>query len=176
MNITEKAFLFALAAHTATGQKRKYSEAPYIVHPAGVADIVKSVEHTDEMVAAAFLHDVVEDTEVESDLIYTVFGNVVGNLVDHLTDVSKKTDGNRATRKAMDREHTHNASADAQTVKVADLIHSTSDITEADPHFAVIYMKEKRLLLEGMSKANPDLLGRAWGLVLDWEETQNAKN
>jgi len=169
MTLREKAFLVAITAHSAVGQKRKYSGEPYIVHPVEVAEIVESVEHTPEMVAAALLHDVVEDTAVSIEMIQSLFGSTVAHLVGWLTDVSKKSDGNRAKRKAMDRAHTHEAPAQAQTIKLADLISNTSDITKADPNFAVVYMKEKRQLLEGMDKADEKLLQRAWGLVIDWE-------
>ena len=58
--------MFAIAAHKAVGQKRKYTGDDYIVHPAEVAHIVDQVPgSTDEMVAAAWLHDVVEDTGVD---------------------------------------------------------------------------------------------------------------
>ena len=56
--------MFATAAHAAIGQKRKYSGDDYIVHPARVASIVTRHGGTDEMIAAAWLHDTVEDTDV----------------------------------------------------------------------------------------------------------------
>ena len=181
--LVNKAFTFASAAHAAVNQKRKYSGAPYIVHPVEVCALVSSVDdHTPEMLAAALLHDVVEDTAITPEIIEAMFGKVVMNLVHWLTDVSvvwkdgkkSKVEGNRATRKAMDREHTHMAPKAAQTIKVADLIANTRDITEADPNFAVVYMKEKRLLLEGMN-ADKKLMDEAWKLINDWE-TRNVKS
>lgn len=62
--IEEKARVFATAAHGAVGQVRKYTGEPYINHPAEVVQIVRSVQHTPDMIAAAWLHDVVEDTAV----------------------------------------------------------------------------------------------------------------
>ena len=91
-----------------------------------------------------------------------------------LTDISKKTDGNRETRKAIDRQHTHMAPKQSQTIKVADLIANTKDICQADESFAVVYMREKRLLLEGMD-ADKKLMDYAWKLITDWEESQNVK-
>ena len=65
MNIVEKARVFATAAHAAVGQLRKYTFEPYIVHPAEVFAIVSTVDGaTEEMMAAAWLHDTVEDTGV----------------------------------------------------------------------------------------------------------------
>ena len=55
--------MFAIEAHG--DQRRKYTGEPYVVHPIQVADILeKEVEATTEMLAAAILHDVVEDTPV----------------------------------------------------------------------------------------------------------------
>jgi hypothetical protein len=84
--------------------------------------------------------------------------------------VSKPTDGNRATRKAIDREHSISAPPAAQTVKVADLISNTKSITEYDPNFANVYINEKALLLEGLKKADPDLRKRAWAQVNKFRE------
>lgn len=54
----------ATAAHEGIGQVRKYTGEPYINHPAAVAELVSSVPHTPEMLAAAWLHDTVEDTPI----------------------------------------------------------------------------------------------------------------
>ena len=99
------------------------------------------------MVAAALLHDVVEDTDVSLEDISIKFGPDIADLVSDLTDVSKPEDGNRATRKALDRAHTARASAAAKTIKLADLISNSRSIVEFDPHFAKVYLKEKALLL-----------------------------
>lgn len=168
--LINKAFTFASAAHAAVGQRRKYTNEPYIVHPVEVCAIVSSVDdHTNEMLAAALLHDVVEDTEVTIELIEAMFGRVVMNHVSWLTDISKPGDGNRATRKKIDREHTWLAPKQSQTIKVADLIANTRDIVEHDKHFGKVYMKEKRLLLEGMN-ADEKLMKHAWDLLKQYEE------
>lgn len=173
--LVNKAFTFASAAHAAVGQTRKHSGAPYIVHPVEVCAIVSTVEdHTPEMLAAALLHDTVEDTEVSHELIEAMFGKVVMNHVHWLTDISKKSDGNRKTRKAIDRAHTHAAPRQAQTIKVADLIANMRDIGEQDPHFAVVFMKEKRLLLEGMN-ADEKLMKAAWEILHEYEEKIHGK-
>src|SRR5688572_2066454 len=90
---------FAERAHAAIGQRRKYTGEPYIVHPIAVAELVRSVPHTPEMIAAALLHDVVEDTPVTLAQIEAEFGPVVADLVDWLTDVSRPADGKRQVRK-----------------------------------------------------------------------------
>ena len=160
-NMVERARIFATAAHAAVGQLRKYTFEPYIVHPAEVARTVAEVGGTDEMIAAAWLHDTVEDTGVTSELIRAEFGDKVAELVGWLTDVSRPDHGNRAARKAVDRAHTAAAPAEAHTIKLADLIANTESIAEHDPKFAATYFAEKRALLEVMTKGNADLRARA---------------
>lgn len=161
MTMVERARVFATAAHAAVGQVRKYTFEPYIVHPAEVASIVRSVPHTDEMVAAAWLHDTVEDTDVTIEDVRAEFGDKVAELVGWLTDVSRPEDGNRAVRKAMDRAHSAAAPAEAQTVKLADLIANTRSIMKHDVAFAKTYLEEKRLLLDVMDKGDATLLAIA---------------
>ena len=60
--LIQEALMLAIKAHD--GQRRKYTGEPYSVHPIGVSKIVETVDHTPEMIAAALLHDVVEDTPV----------------------------------------------------------------------------------------------------------------
>lgn len=85
------------------GQERKYTNTPYIAHPINVMQIVRSVSNDEAMLTAAVLHDVVEDTPITVEEVYSEFGERVSELVAELTDVSKPEDGNRAFRKALDR-------------------------------------------------------------------------
>ena len=144
--------IYATAAHAAVGQKRKYDGAAYIVHPTRVADIVSKFGGTEQQVAAAYLHDVVEDTAVTIQDIRNTFGNDIALIVEGLTDVSVPEDGNRATRKALDRQHTHEASGEAQFVKCADIIDNSRDIRTNDPSFWKVYRQEMMLTLEAMTK------------------------
>lgn len=166
MNIVDKARIFATAAHAAVDQRRKYTNEPYIVHPAEVAGLVTFYGGTPEMIAAGWLHDVVEDTKVTNDVITEIFGDVVGEYVGWLTDISRPEYGNRAARKAMDREYIARAPAEAQTVKLCDLISNCTSIMEYDAAFAKTYFEEKRLLLEVLTKGNPDALARVHAIVL----------
>ena len=166
IDMEPRAKAFATAAHAAVKQRRKYTGAPYIVHPAAVVEIVRSVPHTPEMIAAAWLHDVVEDTGVTLDDIKSEFGPAVAELVFWLTDKSKPEDGNRAVRKAIDRAHSASAPPDAQTIKLADLIENTFTINAYDPDFAKVYLVEKKALLEVMTKGDEGLYRRAWKQLL----------
>ena len=164
-NLLERARLFATAAHAAVGQKRKYSGEPYIVHPIEVAEIVKTVLHTPAMVAAAYLHDVLEDTQVTRDVLLAEFGEEVTTLVVWVTKVG--VEGNRARRKELDKDFLALAPAEAQTVKLADLIANTTSIVENDPSFAKVYLREKVELLHVLTKGNADLHERATKQVMD---------
>ena len=162
MDIVRKAQVYAMAAHAAVGQKRKYTGEPYIVHPAEVASIVASVEGaTHDMIAAAWLHDVIEDTGCTFTDVHMAFGIDIATMVNWLTDVSKPEDGNRATRKRIDREHTAQAPAEVQTIKLADLISNSRSIMAHDPEFARVYLEEKRLLLEVLTKGDRELHAQA---------------
>jgi (p)ppGpp synthase/HD superfamily hydrolase len=164
--LEERAYIFAMAAHEAVGQMRKYTNEPYIVHPMEVASIVKTVPHTDEMVAAAYLHDVVEDTGVSIATILHVFGPVVAEYVHLLTDPPKGDSGlNRKARKALCCDRLANAPAEVQTVKFADFISNTGSIVQHDPSFGRVYLEEKRMFLEAMTKGDATLRARASAIV-----------
>lgn len=162
MNLVQQARVFAIAAHSAVGQVRKYTGEPYHVHPAEVAWIVAQARGSDAQIAAAWLHDVVEDTHVTIQTIEQMFGTEIAQLVGWLTDVSTPQHGNRAERKAIDRAHTADAPTEAMLIKLADLISNTKSIVEHDPKFAKVYLAEKQLLLEVMTDADPMLWKRAW--------------
>ncbi len=153
MHIIDKADMYADICHKAVGQKRKYTGVDYIEHPRRVANIVAKYGN-DEMVAAALLHDVLEDTEVTSEHLKKVFGEEITKLVEELTDVSKPEDGNRAKRKAIDAEKINKISKEAQIIKLADLIDNSNDIKRNDPNFAKIFLEEKEKLLEVMTKVH----------------------
>lgn len=159
--LEERALAFATAAHASIDQRRKYTGEPYIVHPVAVAKLVKSVPHTEAMVAAALLHDVVEDTPVAIEEIEAEFGHEVAELVGWLTDISKPKHGNRATRKQRDLEHTRKAPADAKTIKLADLIDNTRTIKARDPGFWKVYRREKLALLRVLKEGDPNLWQQA---------------
>ena len=154
-----------LAGKAHEGQFRKYSKMPYIVHPIEVATIVQSVDHTDEMIAAALLHDVVEDTDFTLDDIAEKTSQKVADLVEGLTDVSKPEDGNRKVRKAMDKDHLAKQSAEVQTIKLADVISNTQDIKANDPSFAKVYIEEMKALLEVLTKGDKTLYAKAKEIV-----------
>lgn len=161
----KKAMDIAVRAHGS--QARKYSGQPYIVHPAEVAALVRSVHHTEDMLAAAWLHDTLEDTDLDPRVIREELGESVLDLVLMLTDVSVKSDGNRKVRKEIDRVHTSKASPSAKTVKLADLISNSLSIREHGRGFVRVYLAEKRELLNVLKEGNAVLWARAAELAKD---------
>lgn len=159
--LIQRAEVYATQAHQRIDHRRKYSNRPYQEHLRSVADLVASVSDDPEMIAAAWLHDTVEDTPATLGQIEQTFGPDVAALVEQLTDVSRPADGNRAVRKGIDRKHLAGASARAKTVKLADLIDNCTDITRHDPRFARVYLKEMAALLEVLQEGDQTLLKRA---------------
>ncbi len=85
-NIIDKAFNLANRKHD--GQKRSSGE-PYIIHPVAVAKIVMDYGMDYQSVAAAMLHDTVEDTDLTLDEVEKEFGSEISALVDGLTKLGK---------------------------------------------------------------------------------------
>jgi (p)ppGpp synthase/HD superfamily hydrolase len=150
---------FAREAHKA--QTRKYTGNPYADHLAEVAGITATAldvfpDHMHAVIiATAWLHDTVEDTETTSAELLHEFGTYVRDGVLLLSDLET---GNRAERKAASRARLADAPMWVQTIKCADLISNTSSIVKHDPKFAVTYLEEKRLLLDVLTKADRRLL------------------
>jgi len=156
-DLVQRAREYATRAHERIDQRRKYSGQPYQVHLEAVADTVARIGGDEEMIAAAWLHDTVEDTPATHQDIEDNFGPGVAQLVRELTDVSRPSDGPRAVRKALDREHLAQASDRAQTIKLADLIDNAEDICQHDERFARTYLGEMAALLEVLDRGHPDL-------------------
>lgn len=155
--LLRKADLVAEIAHAAVGQKRKYTNEPYIVHPREVMFLLKdalsqeskvySPLDVEAVLAAALLHDTVEDTELTGDDIQHHFGLKVREFVMQVTDVSKSSDGNRKVRKEKDLNHLARASPLGKSLKLCDLISNTRSIVTHDKTFAKTYLQEKTDLL-----------------------------
>ena len=84
MELVSEAIAFAVKAHD--GMRRKKSEAPYILHPMEAAVIVGTMTDDQNLIAAAALHDVVEDANITIDEIEEKFGKRVRELVESETE------------------------------------------------------------------------------------------
>lgn len=87
-SLEEQARRYATQVHAESGQRRKYTDEPYIVHPTAVVELVRSVTDDPVMLAAAWLHDTVEDTATTLNDIENHFGPEVARLVEMLTDTA----------------------------------------------------------------------------------------
>lgn len=163
-SLIQKAADFAAGAHR--GQLRKYTGDEYIVHPEAVAGTLETLGFPETVVAAAWLHDVVEDCGITYQTLVEEFGKEVADLVLEVTDMSTKADGNRDVRKEIDRQHLAKASPHGQSIKLADIIDNTYSIEAHDPDFARVYKHEKVRLLEVLTKGHPELLRRAQSQVV----------
>jgi (p)ppGpp synthase/HD superfamily hydrolase len=169
-NLLERIQTFAEKAHGE--QKRKYSGDPYIVHPVRVMNTCREYTGDNTILAAALLHDVLEDTPITKLKMKQFLKSVVNmedadrilRLVTALTDVYTKEKFpllNRNRRRLKETHRLGNISGDAQTVKYADIIDNTIDITQNDPDFAIVYLKECMNSLISMTDGNPELYQRA---------------
>jgi (p)ppGpp synthase/HD superfamily hydrolase len=143
-NLIKEAEAFAKEAHGT--QRRKYTGEPYWHHLRNVAALVAEQTDDEEIIAAAWLHDTIEDTQIDHGILRANFGPRVANLVLELTDVythERFPEMNRAARKAAEALRLGRISDDARLIKLADIKDNTADIEERDPAFAKIYLAEK---------------------------------
>jgi (p)ppGpp synthase/HD superfamily hydrolase len=154
--------------HAHGDQMRKYSPERYIVHPVRVMEICEEYTQYLPVLAAALLHDVLEDTKTGKDEIREFLRkHMTGGQAHHalmlvveLTDVYVKADYpelNRDQRKSKEVERLAKISANAQTIKYADIIDNCKEITGHDAHFAPLYLKECKHLLTMCKKGNKQL-------------------
>lgn len=119
-----RAFAFAYELHE--GQYRASGE-PYIAHPVAVAGLLRDLGGSSAMIAAGFLHDVVEDTEVTPEELETRFGQEVRRLVEGVTKLSKFNFSSKRERQAENFRRMFLAMAQdirVIVVKLADRLHN----------------------------------------------------
>lgn len=168
--VLDKIIQFATACHGL--QMRRYSDEKYIVHPIRVMEICKEYTTDIAILAAALLHDVLEDTPVTKAQIQTFLKQYLAagevdktvQLVEELTDVFTKEQypaWNRKKRKKSEVERLEQISADAKTIKYADIMDNTPEISLKDPHFAKVFLPECKNLLQKIPGGNAELYERA---------------
>ena len=179
--VIQKAYLFADAAHE--GQFRLSGE-PFIVHPLEVGIILAGFKLDTDTIAAALLHDTVEDTGTTLDMIEKVFGEEVVQLVDGVTKISSIKSMTRATAQAATLRKMLLATVkDVRVIiiKLADKLHNMRTImfqpTETQVRVAretlEIYAPLARRL--GMSNVSSELEDLSFH-VLNPEEYNEIKN
>lgn len=122
VSLIERAYATAEKAHR--GQMRKSGE-PYITHPVAVATILAEVGMTSPTLAAALLHDTVEDTDYSLEQLTADFGPAIAQLVDGVTKLDKIRYGERAQSETL-RKMIIAMSRDIRVllIKLADRLHN----------------------------------------------------
>ena len=129
MTILDKAIIFATEAHS--GSFRKGTTIPYILHPVEVASIAARLTDDHEVIAAAVLHDVIEDTDTTKERLEELFGKRITELV--CADSEDKREECPATetwevRKGETLQSIPDASRDEQIIILADKLSNIRSI------------------------------------------------
>jgi guanosine-3',5'-bis(diphosphate) 3'-pyrophosphohydrolase len=161
----ELALLFralAFAAHKHRDQRRKDAEAsPYINHPIALAEVLAGEGGVAdvEVLAAALLHDTIEDTDTSFDELRAEFGERVAGMVAEVTD-DKNLE--KAERKRLQIEHAAGISPGAKLVKLADKICNLRDVADRPPAQWDLkrrqeYFEWAKLVIDRLRGAHPGL-------------------
>src|SRR3989454_8519812 len=124
LDLLRRAYLFSAREHK--GQKRASGES-YLVHPLEVANILADMRLDEVSVATGLLHDVVEDTLVEPEVIRESFGDEIAQLVDGLTKIAQISNQSREEQQAENVRKMLLAMVDdvrVVLVKLADRLHN----------------------------------------------------
>ena len=126
--LLNRAYVYAMKAH---GEQTRASGDPYFSHPLEVAAIVTDLKLDDATVAAALLHDTIEDTEATRAEIEFLFGHDIGTLVEGLTKLKKLDLVTKEAKQAENLRKLLLAIADdvrVLLVKLADRLHNMRTI------------------------------------------------
>ena len=148
-SILDKAIEFAVRAHRNT--ERRGKGFPYIVHPLEAVEIVASMTPDQELLAAAALHDTVEDTDVTVEMIRSEFGDRVASIVESESDKfveGVKEEDSWRTRKQAAIDRLASAPYEAKMVALGDKLSNMRAIyrdwmTQGDELWKIFHAKEK---------------------------------
>ena len=184
MEATQKilAAITAFADQAHGDQTRKYTPDRYIVHPVRVMNMCGQYSVSLPLLAAALLHDVVEDTEVSQEEIGAFLNKHLDAadvqktiaLVVEMSEVCIKKDYphlNRDKRKQLEIKRLAKTSPEAQTIKYADIIDNCSEILQYDRNFGHRFLKECLAILKAADRGNVQLRKRALETVEEGLET-----
>ena len=148
-DLLDRAIIFAVKSHHNT--ERRGKGFPYIVHPMEAVEIVATITSDQELLAAAALHDTIEDTEVTAEDIHREFGDRVAELVhaesDQFTEgVSEEDSWHDRKQAAINRLAA--ASHDAKIVAMGDKLSNMRAIwrdyqTQGDELWKIFHVKDK---------------------------------
>lgn len=127
--LLHRAMEFAAFKHDGQYRKHPILKIPYIAHPALVGLTLSKLGYADEVVAAGFLHDVVEDCGVTLEELETMFSAKVADLVDQVSEPKKNLSW-RARKNAY-RKKMKTADVEAVAIAVADHLHNLQSLNMA---------------------------------------------
>lgn len=147
--LVDRAIIFATNAHHNT--ERRGKGFPYIIHPLEAMTIVATMTNDNEMLAAAVLHDTIEDTDATYDDIKKEFGERVAYLVATETDVKHTPDGKKLPwkeRKQRDLDNLQAASREVKIIALGDKLSNMRAIardyqTIGDELWQMFHIKDK---------------------------------
>ena len=149
-DLLDRAIIFAVKAHA--GTERRGKGFPYIVHPMEAMEIVSTMTADQELLAAAALHDTVEDTDVTVEQLREEFGDRIADLVSAESDVMdegvSEEDSWRA-RKEAGIQRLARAGRDAKIVALGDKLSNMRAIardyaTQGDPFWSIFHAKDPK--------------------------------
>ena len=149
-DLLDRAIIFAVKAHA--GTERRGKGFPYIVHPMEAVEIVSTITPDQELLAAAALHDVVEDTQISADDLRREFGDRIADLVvaesDVFTEGVSEEDSWHARKRAA-IERLSRASRDAKIVAMGDKLSNMRAIArdyavQGDKLWSIFHAKDPK--------------------------------
>lgn len=179
-DLLDRAILFAVKAHHNT--ERRGKGFPYIVHPMEAMEIVSSITPDQELLAAAALHDTIEDTDVTVDDIRREFGDRIASIV--MDESDKFTEGVSESdswheRKQAAIERLKNASHDAKIVAMGDKLSNMRAIardyaTKGDELWNIFHVTDKKAhewhyrgLAESLSELKDTFAYKEFALLIE---------
>lgn len=180
---TQQLRLLVFVKNKHEGQKRKYTGEDYYTHPLAVAHILDDgvcyrIKYGTEI---ALCHDLLEDTDCTIgellDFLYSIGytlggSHVIIDGVRALTDVYTKEaypHYNRKKRKTLEAQRLGKILPEYQTIKYADLLHNSDSIVANDEKFAIVYIQEKKEILELMKWGDKNLYHRCLKKIFKYE-------
>ena len=165
MSLERLALAYEVAARAHAGQTRKgRSGIPYVNHVIEVARMVAATGAAEDVVIAAVLHDVVEDSAMTLGELEAEFGAQVARLVESLTDEPEWAERPAPERKRRQAERMPEAAEAARLVKIADQASNLHDISREpdawDPAEARAYAEASAAVVDACRGASPELEAR----------------
>lgn len=154
--VVKKAFEFAAKAHA--GVTRRWSGEPYVEHPARVAASLAALGFDPDVVAAGYLHDVIEDCPVSAEELAAEFGPRIAALVVEVSNPKKVPGMSKADRLAAVVNHLAASSYGGASIKLADMLDNSSNVAEHDPAFAKWYLPQIAAKVAVLGHGHPELL------------------